>query len=376
MSRTKSKFVGVYMRESSQRKYEGKPDVCFEVTYKDFYGKKVWHKVGWRSEGYTAAMASQIRSEIMRKVRHGEMLPNDKRQAQSPTLADVWARYEEQHLPLTKGRSAEAAKSLYSTHLIKMASRRLSQITSDEVEALKVSLLAKKRTPQTIRNIFSLLRTLFSRAADWGMYTGPSPLIGVKLPKVDNRRLRFLSEQEASMLLEELRQRSEAIYQICLLSLHTGMRMGEIFSLRGDRIDLENGIIHALDAKAGTRAVHMTDTVKAMLKKVIPADKGALLFPARGGGVKNQLGDTFKRAVDALKLNEGVEDPRLKIVPHTLRHTYASWLAKRGVPLYVIAELMGHSTLEMTRRYAKLAPDQKQEAVAMLDKAFTLDHKS
>lgn len=70
MKRKKSKFTGVYMRESKDRRYKGKPDICFDVTFKEG-SRKLWQKVGWRSEGITAAYASKVRAEIMRK--HGRL---------------------------------------------------------------------------------------------------------------------------------------------------------------------------------------------------------------------------------------------------------------------------------------------------------------
>ncbi|MDL2279575.1 tyrosine-type recombinase/integrase [Desulfovibrio sp. OttesenSCG-928-G11] len=91
--------------------------------------------------------------------------------------------------------------------------------------------------------------------------------------------------------------------------------------------------------------------------------------------------DTFARTVDALGLNNTGEmvknakgelipvritDARHRVVFHTLRHTFASWLVQQGTPLYTVAELMGHSTLEMTRRYSHLAPDTLRKAALSL----------
>jgi integrase len=71
-------------------------------------------------------------------------------------------------------------------------------------------------------------------------------------------------------------------------------------------------------------------------------------------------------------MNEGVTDARQKVVFHTLRHTFASWLVMRGVPLYDVAKLMGHNTIVMTQRYAHLAPDRLRASAVglsgMLDK--------
>ena len=67
--------------------------------------------------------------------------------------------------------------------------------------------------------------------------------------------------------------------------------------------------------------------------------------------------------VKALSLNDGITDPRDRVVFHTLRHTFASWLAIQGTPIYTIKELMGHKTLAMTERYSHLIPDAKRQAV-------------
>jgi integrase len=94
------------------------------------------------------------------------------------------------------------------------------------------------------------------------------------------------------------------------------------------------------------------------------------LFPARDGSQLSEtsVSKTFPRSVKTLGFNENVTDDRQKVVFHTLRHTFASWLAIDGVPLYTISKLMGHSSIEMTMRYAHLCPDSKRDAVAMLEK--------
>jgi len=78
----------------------------------------------------------------------------------------------------------------------------------------------------------------------------------------------------------------------------------------------------------------------------------------------------FKDCVDDLKLNENIPDKKDMVVFHTLRHTFASWLAIEGVPLYTIQILMGHKTIEMTQRYAHLCPDHKRKAINILADVF------
>jgi integrase len=64
-----------------------------------------------------------------------------------------------------------------------------------------------------------------------------------------------------------------------------------------------------------------------------------------------------------------------KVVFHSLRHTFASWLAIQGTPLYTIKELIGHKSIVMSERYAHLIPDQKIEAVKLLAEKFSSDRK-
>lgn len=74
----------------------------------------------------------------------------------------------------------------------------------------------------------------------------------------------------------------------------------------------------------------------------------------------------FLNTVNELGFNTGVTDPRRRVVFHTLRHTYASWLVQAGVDLYVVRDLLGHSSIKMTERYSHLAPERLKGAVDML----------
>ena len=99
-------------------------------------------------------------------------------------------------------------------------------------------------------------------------------------------------------------------------------------------------------------------------------EPGELVFNSKNGGRIREIYNSFDRVVNALGLNEGKTDPQNRVVFHTLRHTFASWLAIQGTPLHVIKELLGHKTLKMTERYSHLMPDVKKRAVQALEGAF------
>lgn len=172
------------------------------------------------------------------------------------------------------------------------------------------------------------------------------------------------------MLLDAICARSTKWWRISLLSLHTGMRAGEIFALQGGDVLLDEARVQIKNPKNQVSRWALLTPTSAQAFTGLDLSPGKLVFPGRGGRRTKEVSDTFFRAVEELGLNHGVQDSRDKVVFHTLRHTYASWLAKRGVPLYVIGELMGHTDLEMTKRYAHLCPDMKAAAVAHVEDLF------
>lgn len=187
------------------------------------------------------------------------------------------------------------------------------------------------------------------------------------MPKEDNSRHRFLAKEEARLLLDTLKDRSHQVWQMSLLSLSTGMRAGEIFNLRGEHINLREKTIRIVDPKSSkNRTVYPSQAAIKMLRDC-GYKSGQYVFRSTHGKQLQQISDTFPRTVGALGLNDNLDDPRDKIVFHSLRHTFASWMVQSDQPLYLVAELMGHSTLEMTKRYAHLSPQRKQAATAVLD---------
>lgn len=371
MKRERTRFQGVYQRKSETRRnpLEGKPDVCFDITYKA-EGRKIWEKVGWKSEGYTAQGASQVRIERMQAIRHGDLLQSPP--AEPPrckTFQEAWSIYKEKWLPNIARPDADVGR--YHTHLQpRFADTPLNEIRPMDLENLKLDLTGKGLSPQTIKHVLSLLRRIYNKMVQWEFYDGRIPTASVKMPKVDNARTRFLTTDEADRLLMSLKGRSLDWWRMASISLGTGMRLGEILALIRSDIDLENGIVHVRDTKkGGSRMAHMTEYARAIFREMPPLSPPSLLFPTSNGTQRHstEISKTFSLAVRDLGLNEGITDDRQKVVFHTLRHTFASWLAIEGVPLYNISKMMGHHSLQMTQRYAHLCPDANREAIKKLD---------
>ena len=247
----------------------------------------------------------------------------------------------------------------------------LKDVKPFAIEKIKKNVLAAKKTPRSLQYVFATIRQAWNMARRDGLVSGDSPTKSVKVPKVDNRRVRFLSHKEAETLLKALQEKDRLTHDLALLSLHTGLRMGEMASLKWSHIDLDRGIIRVMDPKGGEgRAAFMTASVKTMIEAMKRREPNDYVFTR---GSKKPLKDTpviFAEVVKELDLNNGITDPRQKVCFHTCRHSFASWHVTAGTDLYTVKELLGHSVIAMTERYSHLAPGTLQNAARTLEKAI------
>lgn len=359
MARRKTRYTGVYERQSTVNKYQGKPDVAYDYCYK-VDGKLVWECAGWRSEGMNAQEASDLRREAMKKK---QTAPNIK----AMTFAQAWELYLKDWLQAEGKACTVGDISLYENYL----RRVLSNLLLADIGPLQIRAVLSgmgSLSAQTKKHALGLVRRIYKKMIAWKLYEGSVPTEGMMPKKVDNERLRFLTQTEARLLLQELDKCSPEFADVCRVSLYAGLRLGEIFALQVQHIHLDVGIIDVMDAKAGTRQAFINAALAPVLAKYVEGRKPESYVFTQADGVSRMryLNNTFNRAVKRLGFNDGVEDARLKVVFHTLRHTFASWLVQKGVPLYTVADLMGHSTITMTKRYAKLANDDRRAAIAKL----------
>ncbi len=344
-----------------------KQNKTFRVSV-SFHGKRVRQTI----TGSNLQGAREIEAKLKSELVSGEYY--DRRQVKVTFNEFV----KEKYLPYVKTNKKEKTYKLEKTFfnlwiLPVIGNKTLNNISPLDLEKIKKEMIKNNRSPRTIEYALAVIRQVFNRAIEWGIYNGVNPVSKVKKPKKDNRRIRFLTKGEANLLLEELKKRSPQVYEMAYLSLYTGMRFGEIANLTWQDIDFQNDIINIKDPKNNTgRVAYMTENLKKLLlekhKREHPKNLSELVFKNKKGNKLTMVSKTFDRIVDKLGLNEGITDPRDKVVFHTLRHTFASWLAIQGTPIYTIKELMGHKSLAMTERYAHLIPDAKREAVEKLFK--------
>lgn len=364
--RRRTRYQGVYERESGVRSFRGRPDICFDITYKRD-GKKMWEKAGWLSEGYSAKLAADVRADRVRSIHHGEELPRKNKKV--ITFKDLAMRYLKWARE-NKSDRGEHDHGRYENHLEALGEKRLDEISSFDLERLKNELTKSGLAPATVKHCLVLIRQMFNKATAWGLYKGANPIKGVKLPTLQNQRERFLSYAEADTLLTALKERSLDCHDMAMISLYCGLRAGEIFNLRANDLDFRNDIITVFEAKAGTRKAFMPETLKAMLKgRTTEAPDGFIFSQATSGDRYREVPKGYREIADKL-FNKGIKEPRQRVTFHTLRHSFASWLALQGESLVTIRELLGHRSFAMTQRYAHLIPDERRRATVKLEKAF------
>ena len=377
-----AKFTGVYYRLSKKRNYQNKRDKCFYINYQDKDKKLVLEKVGWLSEGCSADIASKRRATRVVQVKGKDVIPSDLRKEETLTFGNIWESFYSYSKSNKKSYRDDFFR--YRKHIKPIfADRLIRDITSQEIEDFKTKLL-KTLSEQSVCHILSIMRSAYNRIIKSDRYSGKNPVASVSFPSTNNKnRLRYLTHFEIDeMLLPMLCESSSSTYDIAYLSVYTGMRANEIFSLRWQDIDIENRTIFILETKnTESRTAYITEGILEIFNNKERGLPHEYVFPqeivrgatSKGGWrqalpttKKNEVSKTYFRVVEEIGFNDGIVDSRYKVCFHTLRHTFGSWLAIRDESLQTIAELMGHKRISQTMRYAHLCPDKKKLAVAGL----------
>ncbi len=385
----KTNYPGVRFYEHPTRKHGVNKDRYFAIRAQ-VEGKRREEGLGWASEGWTATKAAQevaalkkahITGEGPRNLAEKRAMAEAQRQAEQEAQAQAekaalsFGRFFlDTYFPLAKAdkgwRSVAREDQVFRLWLAPVIGKLpLKDVAPFHLERIKKNMTDAGRAAQSIRYALAVARQVFNHARRVGLYHDVSPTTKVKKPAADNRRSRFLTHEEAEKLIEALAAGSLECRDMALLSLHCGLRAGEIFTLTWGDVDMERELLAIKDTKSGkNRVAFMTGEIRAIFEGMERGAPTDLVIPGRGGVPRVAMSATFDRVVTALGLNEGIMDNRQKVVFHSLRHTFASWLVEAGTDLYTVKTLMGHGSLAMTERYSHLAPDTMRRAVKGLEK--------
>lgn len=291
-------------------------------------------------------LAEAIYAKVVTQIVEGKWFETDN--AKKHTFDEMMERYLA-YAKMRRTHRSYVNTCIYVKHLTEVfGGLTLDQITPALISQYRDERL-KIRSPQTVKHEINCLSHAFTVAMKEWDWISHNPCLKVQKPQVNNEILRWLSSEEEDKLINAAKgYLNNQLTEIITVALGTGMRQGEILSLKWKDIDMFRKTITIMQHKTKEpKAIPMTDAVFNLLKnksKTISMS-GFVFTTTKGTRILNtNLQREFYKAVD----KAGITNFRF----HDLRHTFATRLVQSCVDLYTVSKLLGHKDIKTTQRYA------------------------
>jgi integrase len=339
--------------------YRRKDSPIWWASFTDASGKRIRCSTGTTDNKEAKVIEAQFKMEAFQQAKWG-IKP-------SHTFEQLMAKY----LKATAGEKK-------SEHIIRLHVRRLrkffSSFVMDQLSATDIRQYTDQRKGDGLSNstinreleVLSASINYANREWEWAL---PNPVTG-RMLKEPPGRVRWITEDESDLLINAAHGEPKAIglADFIKLALNTGCRKQEMLGLEWARIDFSSNLIHLGEEHTKTskrRSVPLNEVARqALLSR---ANFRAEHCPDSPWVFTNQLGyriNDMKRSFGTACRRSGIDNFRI----HDMRHTCAAWLVSAGAKLDEVRDLLGHSSVTMTERYAHLSPDNVRSAVKLLDK--------
>ncbi len=259
-----TKFPYIRTRKSLNH-IKGKIDIYYTIRY-TINGKRKEEGVGWKSEGMTAEKAYKIRAGLLRDIENGYCISLKDRIFQNSNQrffkenilkemdSDMNTFFNEKYLPYvqTKNRKSTWIREKYLFDRWLSPSFGLSPMSQISRDSLVRVLNTMQKAGQSNRSqnyAISLTRQIFNYAIENDFFDGKNPASKYKFPKEDNRRERYLFDEEVNQILEALKKRSYNMYLMALMAADCGLRAGEVFNLTWADINFKNKTLFLKNTK-------------------------------------------------------------------------------------------------------------------------------
>ncbi|MEZ5444574.1 MAG: site-specific integrase [Gammaproteobacteria bacterium] len=336
--------------------YKRKDSDVWWVSYVDGSGKRVRRSTETTDRKEAKALEAKWKLEA-HKVRLWDEQPS--RTYDELMVAYLKATTEKR----SHQRNIDAARHLTEFY----RGRELNKLKAVDIRAY-CSQRQSEVSNATINRELCLLSSAINYARsewDWDI---PNPVTGRKLREPEGRTRRLTPAEAQSLLAAaDAEVNAPHLGDFLRLALHTGCRKQELLGLEWSRVDMERSIFY-LDARhtktQRRRSIPLNAVARAVMeqrrafRKANCPDSPWVLSHANGDRIKD-----VKRSFTTACRRAGIEDFRI----HDLRHTCGSWLVSAGAALSEVKDLLGHTTVRMTERYAHLAPENVRAAVSMLE---------
>lgn len=373
IKKASDKYPGVFINEYKNG------NIAFYINYRNDEGKPTLKKVGIKTKqsNFTIKDAYDKLIEAKHKISTGEELPKVLQQKAKVTFQDIFDHYL-QWAKVNKKTWKHNDLQVYNKHLSYLAKKDPRTIKPQDFEELKQAKLIEinpktKKTlaPKTVMHILGTARHIFNHAIKNELIknlTNPITDGKVRMPKVENQKIGFLTKEQAEQLLNILQKReNKRLYQLTALLLFTGARFSEIARLTWADINQNTSMIYFASSKDGNaRHIKMTSRVKDIIEALYKEKSSNLVIPTKYENMYEKMPREWQLEVDKLIVGN-IKATKDRITTHTLRHTHASWLAQAGVDILHIKEQLGHKKIDTTMRYSHLIQNKRHEATLKLD---------
>lgn len=330
----------------------------WRIRWKDEHGQRQSEVHEKHSSALAALRAAQARIE---EVRRG-LQPAVPQEHTFGELCDYWVANR-----TPRKRSGNHDLSIIRCHLRPFFGElKLVEVGVEQVDRFITSKAVLD--PKTLHNLLTLLISTLNAAVDLGWLA--------KTPRIRKPKVRLFSsdysylrtQAEIDRFLAAATDEGQLVYALYLTAVCTGLREGELAGLRWDDVDFETRLITVQRSfegptKAGdVRYVPVLDALLPTLRRWRLVCPGALVFPNGGGRMYGKSGRVFQevlhRVLDRAGFPKVVRHGKQRryIVFHSLRHTFASHWMLRGGDVFKLQKILGHKSMQMTMRYAHLAP--------------------
>ena len=280
----------------------------------------------------------------------------------APTLEAFKERYFQTHVATLRKAVQGHHESIWREHLIpELGEEQLNRITSEDLSRLVAK--RQKMKPKSRNNILSSLNTALGMAASWGVIDRAA-IPQVPWQRVPQQRFDFFTFDEAARIIVAIED-ERPWGPLIKFAINTGLRTGELRALRwhdfsDTHVTVSRAFSEDTEEPTKTGLIRSVPLNKAAREALGQLKRGARKDFVFGKLTAAEMKWPLWRACDRAKVGR-------RVGWHTTRHTFASHLVMRAVPLAVVQQLLGHTTIQMTMRYAHLAPGHLESAVASLD---------
>lgn len=219
------------------------------------------------------------------------------------------------------------------------------------------------RKPSTANRALAFLRRLYNMAIRDGLLE-LNPAARVQALKENNMINAWLRPGDQEQHLRKHFRRPED-WRICELGIHTGLRASNLFSIRREHADLEQGFLRVPTTKTDrAQDLPLSERAVELLREMLAEHDSDWLLPSPTDPTHPRCYDSWRNK----RFKPAVKRAGLTLRFHDLRHTFGSRLINQGAPDYEVAALMNHASTAMLKRYAHLAPDRLRRTVQLLDR--------